>query len=68
MNLAQGLNLQAVQILGPIPAPMARRAGQYRFQLLFQHESRAVLHKLLRELMPQISTLNMRQKCVGHWM
>lgn len=62
VNLAQGLNLQAVQILGPIPAPMARRAGQYRFQLLFQHESRAVLHKLLRELMPQISTLNMRQK------
>ncbi|MSR16714.1 MAG: primosomal protein N' [Methylococcaceae bacterium] len=62
VNLAQSLNLQAVQILGPIPAPMARRAGQYRFHLLFQHESRAALHKLLRELIPQISTLNIRQK------
>ncbi len=61
-DLARNLNLQNVQILGAIPAPMARRAGQYRFQLLFQHENRAALHRLLRELIAQISTLKLATK------
>jgi primosomal protein N' (replication factor Y) len=61
-ELAQSLNSQNVQILGAIPAPMARRAGQYRFQLLFQHENRAVLHHLLRQLVPQISTIKLAAK------
>ena len=61
-ELAQSLNSQNVQILGAIPAPMARRAGQYRFQLLFQHENRTALHHLLRQLVPQISTLKLAAK------
>jgi primosomal protein N' (replication factor Y) len=61
-ELARSLNSQKVQILGAIPAPMARRAGQYRFQLLFQHENRAALHHLLRQIVPQIGALNPQQK------
>ena len=61
-ELAQSLNSQNVQILGAIPAPMARRAGQYRFQLLLQHENRTALHHLLRQLVPQISTLKLAAK------
>ena len=62
VELAQSLNVQNVQILGAIPAPMARRAGQYRFQLLFQHTNRTALHTLLKQLVPQISTLKLAAK------
>lgn len=61
-ELAQNLNHQNVQILGAIPAPMARRAGQYRFQLLFQHANRTALQHLLRQLVPQIAALKLAAK------
>ncbi len=64
-ELAQSLNTQEVQILGAIPAPMARRAGQYRYQLLFQHTNRAALHHLLKQLVPQITALKSAAKV--HW-
>ncbi len=37
----------AVQILEPMPAPMERRAGRYRAQLLVQSAARAPLHGFL---------------------
>ncbi|THG77580.1 primosomal protein N' [Pseudomonas sp. A-1] len=37
----------AVQVLGPVPAPMERRAGRHRAQLLLQAPGRAALHRLL---------------------
>jgi primosomal protein N' (replication factor Y) len=61
-ELAQSSNRENVQILGAIPAPMARRAGQYRFQLLFQHTNRIVLHRLLKQLVPQITGLKLAAK------
>jgi primosomal protein N' (replication factor Y) len=61
-ELARNLNGQEVEILGSIPAPMARRAGQYRFQLLFQHSNRAALQQLLKQLVPQICTLKLANK------
>jgi primosomal protein N' (replication factor Y) len=39
---------RGVQIFGPVPAPMERKAGCYRFQLLLQAGSRAELGKALR--------------------
>ena len=44
---AEQLNLQHVDILGPTPAPMAKRAGRYRAQLLFASEQRAPLHHVM---------------------
>ena len=61
-ELARNLNTQNVEILGAIPASMARRAGQYRFQLLLQHGSRAALQQLLKQLVPQIGTLKLANK------
>lgn len=45
--LAGDAQQPAVQVLGPVPAPMERRAGRYRAQLLLQAGSRADLHRLL---------------------
>jgi primosomal protein N' (replication factor Y) len=39
--------LTGIELLGPVPAPMERRAGRYRAQLLVQGNARAPLHKLL---------------------
>ena len=41
-----------LRVLGPVDAPMARKAGRYRAQLLLQSGDRAALHEALRELRP----------------
>ncbi|HEY0634672.1 MAG TPA: primosomal protein N', partial [Gammaproteobacteria bacterium] len=46
-RLAAGSADSAVQLLGPVPAPMERRAGRTRAQLLLQSNSRTALHRLL---------------------
>ncbi|MGC8697367.1 MAG: primosomal protein N', partial [Halothiobacillus sp.] len=37
-------------IWGPVPAPMARRAGRYRYQLLLLANDRPTLHRALDQL------------------
>lgn len=37
-------------VWGPVPAPMARRAGRYRYQLFVLASDRRVLHEALRAL------------------
>jgi primosomal protein N' (replication factor Y) len=46
-----------VELLGPVPAPMERRAGRHRAQLLLQGKRRADLHRLLAVLAPALETL-----------
>ncbi|WP_137818701.1 primosomal protein N' [Pseudomonas sp. 2FG] len=46
-HLLRELNLGGIELLGPVPAPMERRAGRYRAQLLLQANARAPLHRLL---------------------
>jgi primosomal protein N' (replication factor Y) len=46
-RLLAEMNLGAIELLGPVPAPMERRAGRYRAQLLLQASARAPLHRLL---------------------
>ncbi len=41
-----------LRVLGPVDAPMARRAGRYRAQLLLQSSDRRALHEILTELRP----------------
>jgi len=41
-----------LRVLGPVDAPMARKAGLYRAQLLLQSSDRSNLHRVLRELRP----------------
>jgi len=44
----QIINDNAVKVLGPVPALMARKAGHYRAQLLFLSQNRTALKKLLQ--------------------
>ena len=46
-----------VLLMGPVPAPMERRAGRYRAQLLLQAAQRSPLHALLRRLVPVLPDL-----------
>jgi primosomal protein N' (replication factor Y) len=43
-----------IELWGPAPAMMARKAGRYRAQLLLQSDRRAVLHAVLEQLLPQL--------------
>jgi len=47
----------SVQVLGPAPAPMERREGRYRAQLLLDGAGRGALHGLLSRLIPQVEAL-----------
>ncbi|EHA1124928.1 primosomal protein N' [Vibrio navarrensis] len=44
-------------VLGPTPSPLAKRAGKYRWQLLLQTQSRALMQKLLISAKPAIEML-----------
>lgn len=51
-----------IQLLGPIPSPMERRAGRYRAQLLIKTEHRSKLHPFLSELIKTIDKLKMTRQ------
>ncbi len=46
--------LDALRILGPVDAPLARKAGRYRAQLLLQSTDRKALHNTLSGLRPEL--------------
>ncbi|MGH8611874.1 MAG: primosomal protein N' [Gammaproteobacteria bacterium] len=46
-----------LQVLGPVPAPMERRAGRYRAQLMLQSIRRRPLHKMLEQWLPRVEAL-----------
>ncbi len=43
-----------IDFWGPVSAPMLRRQGRYRYQLMLQSSNRADLHRLLSEMHPHI--------------
>jgi len=56
-TLAESRAAREVSILGPAPAPMERRSGRYRAQLLFRATARPGLHGLLDDLLPVIESM-----------
>lgn len=56
--LAQMPNGHQVQISGPLPAPMEKRANRYRQQLLLRSPQRADLQTLLSVLCQQLEQIN----------
>lgn len=46
-----------IQVFGPVPAPMERKAGQFRAQLLLQASDRNSLHRGLAQILMQIEEL-----------
>ncbi len=61
-HLARSLGRSKVTVLGPAPAPMPKRAGRYRFQLLLQSAERTSLHCLLDQLIPSLKRLPEHRK------
>jgi primosomal protein N' (replication factor Y) len=53
---------KGLQLLGPVPAPMERRAGRYRAQLLIQAGQRSVVQSFLELWVPQLGTLPLARK------
>jgi len=53
----QSLNYQEIEIFGPLAAPMQRRAGRYRWQLVLMSADRKKLHGALRHWVPGIAKL-----------
>ena len=51
-----------IEVLGPVPAPMEKRAGRYHYQLLIQSGKRSELHDLLDRLMSEIGTMKLAKK------
>jgi primosomal protein N' (replication factor Y) len=51
-----------VQILGPVAAAMARRAGRYYAQLLIESAARSALHRFIDEWLPQVDALARGQR------
>lgn len=53
---------QQLQILGPMPAPMQRKAGKYRAQLWIQAKKRQELQNVLKTLIQQLEKLKLGRK------
>ena len=56
-RLRDEAGLGGVELLGPVPAPMERRAGRHRAQLLVQGNARPPLHRLLNLWAPSLEHL-----------
>ncbi len=49
----------SVRVLGPIPAPMEKRQGRYRYQLFLQSHQRVSLHRMLDLAVKQLDSLKL---------
>ncbi|MGH8162563.1 MAG: replication restart helicase PriA, partial [Gammaproteobacteria bacterium] len=49
--------VRGLHIMGPAPAPLLRRAGRYRYQLLLEARERKTLQNALARLYPQVLEL-----------
>jgi primosomal protein N' (replication factor Y) len=56
-EIAHGLGVEQVELLGPLPSPMERRAGRFRAQLLIQAPQRGSLQHLLKTWLPRLDEL-----------
>lgn len=49
------LNFEGIELFGPLPAPMEKRAGRYRWQLILLADARKKLHGVLHHWVPKVS-------------
>src|SRR3990167_7456842 len=64
-NVKQMLKHQqssSIEIYGPVPATMERKAGKYRSQLLVQSLQRGALQKLLKSLLLELPRISMSKR------
>ncbi|MEW5682404.1 MAG: primosomal protein N' [Pseudomonadota bacterium] len=58
----QARQFPALQLLGPIPAPLERRAGLYRWQLQLYSANRTAMHQALSALLDCVSKWPLSRK------
>ena len=56
------LNGYPVELQGPLPAPMEKRAGRFRFQILLRSKNRRALGALMTELCTKIDSMKLSHK------
>jgi len=56
-HIKHGKQYSGIQVLGPAPAPMTRKAGVHRAHLLLQSDSAKTLQALLAALIPKMDEL-----------
>ena len=61
-QLAHQIDINELDLFGPIPAPMERRAGRFRYQLMLQSDNRKALHRFLNWWTPQLQQLPTARK------
>ena len=57
MTCAKQIDSDGVELFGPLPAPMERRAGRFRYQIMLQAKQRKPLHRFLSWWPAQLQTL-----------
>ena len=57
IELARQVDIKNIDIFGPLPAPMERRAGRYRYQIMLQSDQRKDLHQFLSWWAPQLQKM-----------
>ncbi len=58
--------VDGVQLLGPMPASMARKANYYRVQLLWQSLTQSSLHHSLTQLISQLASIHIPRQLRWH--
>ena len=53
-------HFESVNMLGPMPSPIAKRANRYRFQFLIMANKRLELHRLLNQVQAELSSYRRR--------
>ncbi len=61
-DLIHKFNTGHTLVLGPVAAPMAKRSGQYRYQMLFQNTQRTQLQAFLKMFVPELTQLKQAKK------
>ncbi len=61
-DLGRQIDNAELDTFGPLPAPMERRAGRFRYQLMLQSTQRKILHQFLNWWVPQLQKLPAARK------
>ena len=61
-DLGRQVKNAELDTFGPLPAPMERRAGRFRYQLMLQSTQRKILHQFLSWWVPQLQQLPAARK------
>ena len=51
------------EVIGPMPAPMDKKAGKFRRHLMFQAQSRPMLQKVFEQALIEVEQLSISKKC-----